>query len=301
MPDDTPPDVTPVDLDMGPYGTPDGQAPSQPPPAAPDTGTPDGTPSPDWREGLPEELATDASLADIKDLPNLVKSFINAQRMIGKDKFAVPGDEAEDADWEDVYNRLGRPETPDEYLMDAPEELPDGFVYNQEHESAMRKAFHEIGLNKTQADKLWSTMQNQAMANYKGFISTQTERLTAEHASLRKEWGDKYKDNLELAGWVAREFGGEEFIKFLNESKVAQEPRFLKVAAAIGAKFNEDKPPGERRQSAAMTPAEAQSKINDINMDTKHPYHNGEDPGHAAAVKKMQGLYMMAYPEEANA
>jgi hypothetical protein len=40
----------------------------------------------DWRTGLDESLRTDPSLADIKDISGLAKSYIHAQKMIGRDK-----------------------------------------------------------------------------------------------------------------------------------------------------------------------------------------------------------------------
>lgn len=300
MPEPTPaPDAapTPVDLDLGAYGTPDGSPPAEP--AAPPSETPPATPPADasnWRDGLPEELATDASLADIKDLPALVKSFIHAQRLIGRDKIPMPGEDASTEEWMDVYNRLGRPADADGYTMGPPDELPEGYKYNAAYEAAIRKAFHEAGLRPEQAGPIWDALQAQATGGYKDFMSGQAARLEAEHASLHEEWGEKYDENLQLASWVAKEFGGDDFVKFLNESKIAQEPQFLKVAAAIGAKLGEDTPqPG--RASATLTPAEAQSKINEVMGDPKHPYHDGDSVAHKDAVGKMEKLFKMAYPE----
>ncbi len=292
-------DVTPVSLDLGIYGTPDGQPPAGDSSSPPDTGAPPaGDPPPNWREGVSEEFASDPSLADINSLDDMVKSFIHAQRMTGKDKIPLPGDDATKEDWDNVYDRLGRPENPQEYQMEAPDEIPEGFVYNTDHEQKMRELFHAEGLTNKQASAIWSKIQEETANNFKGFVSGVNERLTNEHAELNKEWGVKRKENLELAGWVAREFGGESFVKFLNESKIGQEPQFLRVAAAIGAKLGEDRQNVQTKSSGSLTPAEAMSKITAIQSDPKHAYHVGDATGHKEAVEKMAGLYAMAFPEE---
>lgn len=62
-----------------------------------------------WRDTLPDELKMDASLLKFNDIPSLAKSYVNAQRLIGADKIALPGEHATDDEWSEVYDRLGRP------------------------------------------------------------------------------------------------------------------------------------------------------------------------------------------------
>lgn len=287
-------------LDLGAF-----DAATEPPPVVdasvpPVTGTPPaGDPPPgNWREGVSEEFASDPALADIKDLDGLVKSYIHGQRLIGKDKIAIPGEDATDDDWNAVYDSLGRPETAGDYDIGAPEEVPDGFVYNAEHEQKMRELFHREGLTGKQASAIWSKIQEETKTNFEGFYAGVNERLAAEHAKLNKEWGAKRNENLELANWVAREFGGEDFVKFLNESKIGQEPQFLRVAAAIGAKLGEDRQNVQTKSSGALTPDEAMSKIKAIQGDPKHAYHIKDATGHGEAVGKVEALFQMAFPEE---
>lgn len=290
--------VTPVALDLGAFGT-DGQPAASDSSAPPDTGTPaEGHPPPNWREGVSEEYASDPSLADIGSLDDMVKSYIHGQRLIGKGKIAVPGEDATPEDWDAVYDTLGRPEDPQGYEIGAPDKTPDGFVYNDAHEATMRELFHKEGLTNKQASAIWSKIQEETATNFEGFYSGVKERLTAEHAQLNKEWGVKRAENLELANWVAQEFGGEEFVKFLNESKIGQEPQFLRVAAAVGAKLGEDRQNVQTKSSGALTPPEALSKIAAIQSDPKNAYHVKDAPGHQEAVDKMAGLFAMAYPEE---
>jgi hypothetical protein len=47
-----------------------------------------------WREHLPEDIRAEPSLANVRDLPGLAKSYVNAQRMIGRDKIVLPKDDS---------------------------------------------------------------------------------------------------------------------------------------------------------------------------------------------------------------
>ena len=77
-------------------------------------------------EMIPEELREHPSLSPIKDVGNLARSYVNAQRLIGSDKIPLPKNPT-DEDLDNIYSKLGRPETPEGY------ELPvDGNVITED-------------------------------------------------------------------------------------------------------------------------------------------------------------------------
>ena len=64
--------------------------------------------------------------SDFKTPADLAKSWVNAQKLIGKEKIPLPGEKATKEDWDVVFSRLGRPEKPEGYTL--PEiEVPDDF------------------------------------------------------------------------------------------------------------------------------------------------------------------------------
>ena len=68
------------------------------------------TGSSDWLDSIEESLKTEPSLSDIKDVNSLAKSYVHAQKMIGADKIVMPNDKSTDDEWNDFYEKLGRPE-----------------------------------------------------------------------------------------------------------------------------------------------------------------------------------------------
>ena len=56
-----------------------------------------------WRDSLPEDIRDNSSLSKFTDVSTLAKSYINAEQMIGKDKFTIPGDTVNDPPAEDSH------------------------------------------------------------------------------------------------------------------------------------------------------------------------------------------------------
>ena len=79
----------------------------------------------DWKSSLPEDLRMDPSIANAPSVESMAKSYVSAQRMVGLDKIAVPTEHSTDEEWTQVYDKLGRPETPaDEQRARRPRSQP---------------------------------------------------------------------------------------------------------------------------------------------------------------------------------
>ena len=74
---------------------------------------------------LPEDLRGEPSLRNFTDTAGLAKSYVHAQKMIGVDKLPLPGKSATDEEWNNVYERLGRPNAPTEYDFESVEGIAD--------------------------------------------------------------------------------------------------------------------------------------------------------------------------------
>ena len=85
----------------------------------------------DWRSGLPEDIRNDPSLADIKDVGSMAKSYINGQKLIGKNRIALPGEGATDEEISAFHSQLGRPEKAEGYQFGERPTLPEGMEYDE--------------------------------------------------------------------------------------------------------------------------------------------------------------------------
>jgi len=90
--------------------------------AVSDQSQPQETTSVDFQTLIPEEYREERSLQNFQNMNDFVKSYLHSQKLVGADKIPVPNKMATDDDWNEVYKRLGRPSSPDEYQYQLPEQ-----------------------------------------------------------------------------------------------------------------------------------------------------------------------------------
>tara|TARA_Y100000593_G_scaffold181_1_gene394 strand:+ start:150 stop:1076 length:927 start_codon:yes stop_codon:yes gene_type:complete len=276
---------------------------------APQEDTSSGT----WRESLPEDLREAGSLKDIPDIPTLAKAYTDAQSYIGRSiripgedagedawsDFAekifeidgidfVPTEESSEEEWGEFYNRLGRPEDATGYNIDRAEDT----VENPEVEAAILELAHSLGLNNTQASGLINWMNQGSFQAQEQFESSQAESLS----SLKDEWGQAFDSKLKDAKAALQIYGDENLVNELNATGLGNNVQLIKAFAEIGKGFAEDPAiDAGGTKSMGMTPTEALAQIQEIQANPAHAYNDDSNPGHQAAIEKMQNLYQAAY------
>jgi len=255
--------------------------------------------SADWRSGIDQEIAGDPSLADIKDLNGLAKSYINAQKMVGADKVVLPGPDASPEEMSEFYTRLGRPES---YDFDKVE-LPEGFEHSEPMDQAMKTLMHETGLTNAQANKLYSGYLQYLGNEYKEAVSGNEQARSEWQVQLKKDLGKAFDESVDLSQRAAKELGGDELLKWFDETGQGDNPMFVKLFAKVGKMMSEaGAEPGEVK-SFELTPEAAEQEIARLQRDPNfmNQYTDKEAQGHAEAIKKMEYLYGYAYPENEEA
>ena len=239
---------------------------------------------------IPEELRSHPSISPIKDVENLARSYVNAQRLIGADKIAVPVNPT-DEDLDRIYDRLGRPEDPKGYNIEV-----DGNVITEEVASNYAEVAHKLRLSPEQAKGVLDYYKN-AVEQFDS-NSLESAEIAKEQTvqSLRQEWGRAFDQKVEAAARVAQEFADPEMfnITLADGSKLGDNAEFIKAFAKI-ADFRQtvtsEDTVAEMSQSNVMTPASAQAEIDAIMGDKTHAYWDRKNPvGRQKAVERMQHL-----------
>lgn len=237
-----------------------------------------------WKEALPDDIRQDPSLGAIKDIQNLAKSYVNAQKMVGKEKIIIPDQHATAEDWKGVFKKLGLPESVDQYNVKA-----EGF--QKEFIDEFKQAAYGMNLMPKQAEDL--------LGFYKGFseksLSVQAEAQKAasleEVNNLKKEWGNAFDKNLLIAKGALEQFADPETKKYIETSGLGNDVRLIKLLASIGNKMGDDQFVGEAKKQMGMTPVDAQQKANTILGNKEHPYWNKTHPNHKGAVEEVFKLH----------
>jgi hypothetical protein len=208
--------------------------------------------------------------------------------MIGTDKIPLPGKTATDEQWNEVYNKLGRPESADKYTLElktdvAPvdENVIKGFAQNA----------HKLGLNNKQAQGILE-FYKQTLEGSAKEMSVNMETAQAEATNmLRSEWGKTYDENLRKASSVAQTYLEPELLdtQLRDGSRLGDNPKIIKAFANIANLLSEDKIIGTEADNV-LQGREIEKEIEELTSDKQGAYWNKMHPNHNKVVNQVLAL-----------
>lgn len=241
----------------------------------------------DWRSAIPEEIRNEKSIEHFKGVDDLARSYINAQKMIGG-RIPIPK-EGDNDSWNEVWNKLGRPETPDKYNVKLPEVA--GAALAPELQQEFMKLAHSLGLNNKQVQEVLNFEAQRIEKQSEVFGQAMQEA----EMELKKEYGKAYDQKIASAQRAVKSLGDENFAKLMDETGLGNHPAMIKFAAKIGDMLTEDQAVATGSTFGAMTPGEANQRISDLRNDMS--FVTRYTAGDAAAKAEMERLHKFAYPE----
>lgn len=243
-----------------------------------------------WKDSLPEEFKNDPSLQPITSVENLVKSFVNAQKMIGSDKFIVPGKYATKDEWNALYNKLGRPEEADKYELQVDKKQDEDFV------KTYKQWAHEAGLSNAQAQTILKNYNEFAEGLQQNTTTQMQANQEAEMNSLRQQWGDQFEANAQLAAVAAQEIIAKDpsFKEFFTDPAVGDNPNMIRLMERVGRMMQEDELKGKTEGItgfSSVSADDAQQRINQIMGDLEGAYFDPNHPDHKRTVEEVTKLH----------
>ena len=241
----------------------------------------------DFIKSLDPEIGSDPSLKVFKDVKDLAKSYVHAQKMIGKDKAILPGKNSTPEEWQQFFHKIGVPQELDKYEVKKGEKhVIDDKAMNEFKEFAFKN-----NLLPNQAQAMFDWLNERASGNMTAAQQAQEQAMAKGWEELEKEWGPGLDKNIQAAKTVVKEFASKEVIDYLNESGLGDDPKLIKFLAQIGNNLKEDSFKEEAVSHLQMTPQEAKKKYTEIMGDANHPYRNSQHPGHKEAVAEVNKLF----------
>jgi hypothetical protein len=250
-----------------------------------------GAPAP-WYGGLPDEVRGFVENKGWKGPEDVVSGYMNLEKFLGADKagrgLVLPKDDNPD-EWGQIYDKLGRPKSPDDYKVSAPPGDTGEFA-----KMAAGK-FHELGLTAKQAEALsgWYNQQSESM------LQSQQEAVMnnseAELRALQQEWGPKFDENIAAGQRAAREFGIDADILDKVEGAVGTKA-MIDFFSQVGKLIGEDKfVGGDGGNRFGVSPEAARSRISQLKADPE--WSAKYLGGNADARSELERLMRSAYPE----
>lgn len=254
------------------------------------------TPSPvDWTSGFKPEQKGWIENKGIKDPGMLLDAYQNLEKHVGvpQERLLKLPEKADSPEWQDVYNRLGRPKEAKDYSVTAPEGHGPDFV------AKIQGIFHEVGLPKGQAEKLFGKWNEYVGEVSKAQADAEVARLNKEHEALKKDWGNTYDERVNVGKRATQAFGitpenYDALEKVMGLGGVA------KFAFALGSKLGESSfvdsgSTGKGKGFGNMSPTEAKNQIANYMKDAE--FGKKFAAGDREAREKMDHLNRMAVAE----
>jgi len=260
-----------------------------------------------WRDGLPDDLKADPNLEPIKGEtwdeagPVLVKSFINAQKMIGG-RIPLPAKPEEVDAWKkENLPKLEKagisfgtkpPETPDKYtLPQGKAEVFENVKMMDMIKTKILPDFHKLNLDSAQAEGVMGTIAD-IIENVE---NTRTVSHNQAVESLRKEWGVEYDAKVSRAIRAVNAMGGEGLQQHLDETGWGDDPVLVKVFSRMGEFIGEDGFVKGGQVTMDSSKEQAKAKIAEISNNMDHPLWHDNKPGHPEAVQEWTRLHQVAF------
>lgn len=203
---------------------------------------PAATEAPIWYDGAPDEVkgyiqnkGWDSPLKAVEGYQNLEKfQGVGPDQLIKLPKEGEPMDE--------VYNKLGRPESADKYDWSA----PDGVNVDENYLGTIKSAAYEAGVSQKAFEKLASAHAEYELQVVKQTQEAQELEQTNQLNKLQQEWGSKFDERAELG----RRFVMSNMPNDLDKTETLDKietaigtAAMLKLFANSGEKFKEAKLP----------------------------------------------------------
>lgn len=236
----------------------------------------DGTFKEGWKDNLlPEEVRAEKTWDRFGRIQDVFKSESEARKLVSKKGLIMPTEKSTPDEWNAFYKALGRPDKPEEYGLQRPEDFPEDY-WNDELLGSATQLFHKIGLNPNQAKALFEFDNQRVTA---GIKQIEQDHQEAERL-IRGESGNKYdeiahdgqrlmQDNLDGLPEPIK----QGILQEINDPKV--KPYLFFLLANIQHKFDEHtvmtggQLPGTKGIEQQIAEIEAQPEYLDV--DRKNP------------------------------
>ena len=244
-----------------------------------------------WKDSISEEFRKDPNIEKFTEIDALAKSYINATRMIGQDKVVIPTNNSTEDQWNEVYDKLGRPESAEKYKLEAKSEVVpiEETAVKQFAENA-----HKLGLNNKQAQGILEFYKNSMESSaQQSKIDNETAQANAEQ-ELRKEWGSNYEANIKKAGSIAKANMNPEVLdmELKDGTRLGDHPAIIKGFANIANLMSEDKLVSTESENVSQG-TDYEAEISKIVNDRDGPYWNKSHPDHDKVVQQVFTLRTM--------
>ena len=252
--------------------------------------------STDWTSGLSDDQKGYVQTKGFKDPSAVLESFRGLEKTIGaKAEHVIKLPENMDSpEGRAIWEKLGAPKDAKEYKIEIPKEFGDEALA-----TGLRDVAHKSGMTHKQVENLvtWFNGHNEGLN--KVALEEHQAKATQENDSLKKDWGQAYEQNKEIANRAALKLGVDKDL-LMGLAEVLGPAKAFKGLYELGVKTGEAAFVGGKSAGGdVMSPAHAQQRIKELKADPT--FGKRFASGDADAVRQWHKLNEQAFGQFASA
>lgn len=213
-------------------------------------------------EDYREEFRNDSTLNIFTSQDAFIKAVL-ADRKDNGVAVKIPSENATEEDWGKFYDKLGRPASSNDYGLSK--DIPEGLDFNEEFYNEFTKEIYTAGLSKKQATQIYNWYNNKSAEMAKDIDAkiqaSYKKSVDDAVASLKKEWGTDYQQNLDSAVAMANKFLSPATKQYLNATKLGNNPLLIKDFYNLSKQVSGAQMRGEGPSGNISSLAELEAKM----------------------------------------
>ena len=249
-----------------------------------------------WSSKYGEEFKGNKILQRYKSEAEALRALDNQHRVLSKKLLDIPQEDSDEQTWNEVFNKLGRPESPDKYKITLTQKDENGTEKPIEFDENGQKVIdrlaqiaYESGMNNKQFNIALGKILEQEQAR----IKEEYDPIKAEEV-LKKEYKDSYDEfkNIATRQWNSLP---DEIKTLMVELPNAKRAKLLYY---IGKEKGEDIPPKQYEPETGPTLAQVEEEMKQM-LNKNHPiykdsyYNVGRGQEHNKAREHYRNLLQM--------
>lgn len=249
---------------------------------------------PEWAkgwEGVEADLLGDPSLQAIQSPASLLKSYVHAQRNLGKKGVIIPTENAPKEEWDQFYAKVGVPLEEAKYNESLKLPAGDENKFGAEAATQFAKLAHELRIAPAQAAKAFEFLNKQVTDGAQKQVEAYSAQVQKELDALQTEWGpEAYGVKIAKAEGFLKEHAGEDFVKYLGQSGLGKNAQLIKAFASMADKVMGEGEIPKGDPTYGLTINDLEREINNIMGDYTGPYYNSAHPDHHRKVDEVLAM-----------
>ena len=250
-----------------------------------------------WFDSMPDDVKSLPSIQKFKgkQTSDLARAHNELSKLLGQPKILMPKSDTDTEGWNQLWDKIGRPKTAEEYSFKQNYKIPDNIknLVKDEKLNEFKKFAHERGLTNKQFQELVEWHFNETSSQVNDFIAQQKTSFDESMNKLRTEWGARFNDKLSKAQMIFNNFIDPQDREFFNLH--GNNPAVVRTLSKMAEAISEDSIKSGAPATFTMSKAEAQSEYDSLMKDFSSPYWNEKHPDHRNTRDRVRKLAEVIY------